>query len=243
MRAGLLILVAATLLPAAATGGEVETLARDLLVASQSYDAAAVTVALAKLRATEDQDEAGALALRVRAGLLLAELYRVQFEQIPIDQRQRRRPVGQQIDVAAEEALALVDRLPETSERERIRADLLATLMRSDYRARKHEQDLRQAIARALELDPDNPNALVTAAKPALFADPDQGGDAREAIRLLDRALEIDPELESGILLRAHAYDVLGESERALAEWRRALEINPECQPAHWRIESEDGIQ
>jgi tetratricopeptide (TPR) repeat protein len=220
-----------------AGGAELESARQELVAAARAYDAEAATAVLAGLRRPLEEETADGLALRVEAGLVVAEVLRVTYEQTPQGERAGRRLLGQRIDAAAEEALTLVDRLPETSERERMRADLLATLIRSDYRAQKHDDAFQAAVARARELDPDNPRALVTAAKPLLFADAAHGGDPAAALRLLDRALELAPGLESAVLLRALALDTVGDQQAALAAWRRALERNPLCRPARWRLE------
>jgi tetratricopeptide (TPR) repeat protein len=199
------------------------------------YDTEAAVGVLNDVRAARRSGEIrgdDAVGLHVRAALAAAELLRIEYEGTTEAEAAERRTLGQRIDVAADEGLDLVDDLPETSERERLRADLVATKIRSDYRAQKYEDDFSAAVARALELDPDNPRALVSAAKRALFAPPEHGGDPAEAVRLLDRALELDPDLESARLLRALAHEDLGETEAAAADWRRVLESNPDATPA-----------
>ncbi len=208
-------------------------LANDLEAAVRSWDVEAVTVVLSKLRsAPAGGGTPSRVELRVRAGLALAGLLRVEFEDTSKGERSARQLIGQRIDVAAGEALRLLADLPESSERYRIEADLLATMIRSDFRAKKYRKDLEAAVTRALELDENNALAWVTAAKPFLFAGPKHGGDLDEAVRLLGRALELAPGLESALLLRAHAYNELGETELAVADWSVALDKNPACAPA-----------
>jgi cytochrome c-type biogenesis protein CcmH/NrfG len=122
-----------------------------------------------------------------------------------------------------------------------MRADLLATMIRSDYRAKKYRGELNAAVERALELDPENPRALVSSAKPLVFAPVERGRDLDKAIRVMTRALELDADLESALLLRAHAYDVMGDTERATADWNRALDLNPECRPARLGLDRSSG--
>jgi len=227
-----LLLVALLSLPAHAE--DLTALSLQLHDAAKAYDAEKVALVLSRLRAAGDST--AAIRSRIEAGLTLAELLRITYEQTPAEQREQRRLLGQRIDVAAEEALALLDRLTESSERERLRADLLATLIRSSFRAKKHEGALKAAVAKALALDPDNPKALVTAAKPLLFAESSHGGDPEQALRLLDRALELDPDLEPARLLHAHALEILGDEAAARREWEQALVANPACQPARWRL-------
>jgi len=224
-----------------AAPGRVEQLELELERAAREWDveAAARVLAAATDISAADPDRQGRelLQLRVRAGLLVAELLRVELEQTPEPERAARRELGRRIDAAAEEALALLDRLTESSQAQRLRADLLATMIRSDFRAKKYEAALREAIDRALELDPDSPRAMVSAAKPLIFAPPERGRDLDRAVKLLDRALELAPELESARLLRAETFERAGRHDEALAEWRAVLAANPRCRPARCRLE------
>jgi tetratricopeptide (TPR) repeat protein len=225
-RVVLALLLAAGLPPRAA----VET---ELAAALRRYDAEAAVAALGRARDLDRAVPGPATALlRVRAALVAAELLRVQFEQAPPNETQQRAVLGQRIDAAAEEGLAVLQRVPPSSERYRMEADLLATMIRSTFRARTYEARFASAVAKALELDPRNARAHVTAAKPLVFAPPEHGRDLRAAVGTLTRALELDPTLEPALLLRALAYELLGEHEAALADWRAALAANPECTPA-----------
>jgi len=222
----------ATWLPAALCVASSKTsLETDLERAARAYDGSAAIRTLSHVRQQRAADPSLA-GLQVRAGLLAAELLRIELEGAAGQDRAQRRLSGQRIDAFAREALELLPELAETSERARIEADLLATMIRSDFRARRHEGALKAAAARALELDDQNPRAWVTAAKPYLFAKPEHGGDLREATRLLTKALGLEPNLESARLLRAHAFDRLGDEANARSDWRRALAANPECAPA-----------
>lgn len=218
---------------AAAAGEPAAGLASELSRALKTYDAEAATAVLSRARAAAGGGEDGPLLeLRVEAGLAVAELLRIEFEETPADERAVRTNLGQRIDAAAEEALGLIDDLPESSERYRMEADLVATMIRSDFRARKYRDRLEEATGRALDLDPDSARAWVTAAKPLVFAEAEHGGDLDEAVRLLDRALELEPGLEPALLLRALAYERRGDDAKAEADWRAALEANPHCEPA-----------
>jgi len=66
--------------------------------------------------------------------------------------------------------------------------------------------------------------------------DPPDGGDPEEALRLLNKALQIDPEMERAIVFRGIAYEKLGLPEKATAEFDRALEINPNSQLAQKKM-------
>ncbi len=232
-----MIAVLLTVMALAAPGGpadDVAGLKERLERARLHWDAAAATGILSTSR---ELDGSEARRLQVEAGLALASILRVEYEQTPEGEREARRVLGSRIDVAAEEALDLLDGLPESSERERIRADLLATMIRSDFRAQRYRDRLNAAIERALELDPGNPRALVSAAKPLVFAPEGQGRDLEAAVDRLDRALVVEPDLEAALLLRAEAFRRLGDAEAARADWRRALEVNPASQPARWALE------
>jgi hypothetical protein len=212
---------------------DLDRVTREVARAERRWDGDAAVAALTNARAlARSAPGPAAAALQIRAGLLTAELLRVRFERAaggPAGERER---LGQQIDAFAEEALALLVAQPESSERYRLEADLLATMIRSDFRAKKYEARFNAAVARARELDPANPRALVAAAKPFLFAPPGRGRDPARGIELLDRALALDRRLEAALLLRAFAREQLGDRVGAEADWRTALGFNPDCAPA-----------
>jgi len=233
--------VASLLLAAAPLGANetVEGAERAIALAAHRYDEAAALEALASARALAGHaPEARVRDLTVHAGLLAAELLRDRFEQTPSKDRTRDK-LGDRIDAIAQESLGMIGSLPESSERHRIEADLLATLIRSDFRAKKYEKRFRAAFGRALELDPKNPRAIVSSAKPFLFAPPGRGRDLKEGIQLLDRALELDPRLETALLLRARAREELGDRTGAKQDWRALLAMNPDCVPARRALENE----
>ena len=181
--------------------------------------------------------------LVARAALLVAELHRIDFEAMNTDDRSERRRLGTLIDDAADTGLESIEALPETSERLRLEADLLATKIRSDFRAKKYGKKMKAAAARALELDPSNARAIVSQAKPFLFAETRHGGDLNEAIQLLGEALAIESALESALLLRALAFDLLGETEASQKDLRAALAANPQCRPARERLHLGSAIE
>jgi hypothetical protein len=215
--------------PAADSPAGVE---RAIAAAARSWDAGAAVAALTRARTLQRAapSERTTRTL-VDADLLAAELLRVRYEGTPAGAVERD-TLGARIDAFAGEGLALLPSLPSTSERWRIEADLIATMMRSDFRARKYEARFRAAVAEARRLDPRNPRAIVSAAKPLLFAPPGHGRDLHAGIALLDQALALDPRLVQALLLRAYASDALGERDAAVADWRGALALDPECTPA-----------
>ncbi len=205
--------------------------------AQRSYDlgAATSTFEACGLEAPVATD-AGHRELLARAALLVAEMTRMVFESTPEAKRPERRALGVVIDEAADEGLESLKDLPETSERRRLEADLLATKIRSDFRGKKYGKKMKKAGARALELDPSNVLALVSRAKPFLFADSRHGGDLEEAIRILTQALTLEPGLESALLLRALAYEKLGRNEASRKDLETVLRANPQCRPALERL-------
>jgi tetratricopeptide (TPR) repeat protein len=231
----LLVQAGATLLAAIASAAAAETPAaveHDLAAAGRRWDADAAVAVLTRARTLRRAfPTPGTALLQVRAGLLAAELLRVRYEEAA-PATAGRETLGRRIDAFAGEALALLPALPESSERWRMEADLVATMIRSDFRATKYEARLRAAIAKARALDPANPRAIVSEAKPLLFAPPGHGRDYHAGIALLDRALALEPRLEAALLLRAFARDGLGERAAAEADWRAALALNPDCEPA-----------
>lgn len=219
--------------PALAT--DLSALEKRLTEAERTWDGEALEGVLNEAHAAptiDIIDREAAQQLRVRAALSLAELLRIDFEDVTEHEQTVRTGLGQRIDEIANGALEKLELLPESSEKNRMQADLLATMMRSDFRARKYRKEFDAAAARALELDDDNPFAWVTAAKPFLFAGPKRGGDLEEAVRYLDRALELAPGLESALLLRAHAYEKMGEDDLAAEDRETVLAKNPDCRPA-----------
>jgi tetratricopeptide (TPR) repeat protein len=212
---------------------DLDSLGHELEVASTSYDLELAESVFARVDDLDSQrSTAESLELCVRTALLVAELLRIEFEKLDRHERKERTAIGRRIDAAAGDALERIDGLPESSERWRMRADLVATQIRSDFRARKYRKEFESFSRRALELDEKNARAWVTAAKPFVFAGPTHGQDYEEAIRLLDRALELAPALEAALLLRGLAEERRGATDRALENWRAALRANPLCAPA-----------
>ena len=218
---------------------EIESLRALLDGAVRTYDAAAATEVLSRVRSVYRAGPTPELTeLHLRSSLAVAELLRVEMERVADGEPAARRTLGQRVDATAREGLELVPALSESSERWRMRADLIATLIRSDYRAKKHEKDFKDAVARALEIDDRNARAWVANAKPYLFAPQDRGQDLDEAVRLLTHALDLDPDLEAARLLRARAHDELGNTKAAETDWQAALDLNPDCKPARKALES-----
>lgn len=196
------------------------------------YDLAETESLVEELRA-----ERGVELTLAEALLNLAELHRIAFEALDESDRSERRAIGDQIDAAAEEGLGLLAELPESSHQQRLMADLFSVKIRSKYRAKRFRDDMERAAARAIELDPDNAAAYVSASKTYLFADEDHRGDLDRAIELLEAALKRDPDLEKAHLLLAYAWEQQGDADRAMKRLETILEKNPECRPARDALE------
>jgi len=202
-------------------------LAADVRQARQQYDLQVAEGALAEARATHPSDP-----IFVEAAALVAELQRMEFETAPESERDYRRDLGERIDASAEEGLTAIRRLDETSNLLRLRADLLATLIRSKFRGKKYLKQLNSAAERALELDPSNAMAWVSLAKPPAFRPGREDVDRQEALDYLGKALDIDPGLETALVLRGRVLSELGRLDEARADWKAALARNPDCRPA-----------
>ena len=185
------------------------------------------------LEAAERVREAATAPLtHADACLLVAELHRIEFENTPASDHVARRRSGELIDAAARDGLNALETLDSTSETLRLEADLLATLIRSKYRGKKYRKRMERVAREALALDAGNARALVSLAKPRLFAPGRDEADLEAGLELLAEALEIEPDLETAYLLKGRALEELGRAAEATTAWRRALEINPESQPA-----------
>ena len=209
-----------------------------LTQAERSYDVSGVESALSRLEAVAPADRSEEWqGFDARGRLLAAELRRIEFEQLPESAAKERRDVGKVIDAHAEAGLVAVALLPESSEAHRIKADLIGTMIRSNYRAGKMKGDMKSAIDAALRLDPANAKAMVSNAKMLVFNPQASEADFEQGIALLERALAIDGNLEAAALLQAHALEQLGDRAAAMAIWARCLQANPACKPARVALE------
>ena len=215
-----------------------EALEKSLSEVEMRYDATLAQEFVADVRAERERPPAPGLDSLLTRGLLaLAELYRIEFEAFDESERAKRRALGKKIDDAADEALAIVNVTDESSVQQRMLSDLLGVKIRSNYQAKKYRKRMERAAARALELDPDNAAAYVSASKSYLFADEGHRGDLNKAIELLETARELDPSNEKALLLLAHAHEQNGDTVQAKELFESALQNNPHCRPARDAIE------
>ncbi len=204
----------------------------------REYDLPAAEALMADLKAfaiESPSDDAWMTLARVT--LLVAELRRMEYETTEVDPREKRL-LGRTIDDAARIGHDALGKAPNISEKWRIKADLFGTMIRSKYKGNKYSGEMDRATERALELDPKNASAIVTGSKRALFAKPGQGGDVPAALKMLDRALEIDPDHERALIFRGMAYEKLGNDDLAEMDWKKALESNPHSRLAKDNLSS-----
>lgn len=207
-------------------------------VASRTYDLEAALEVSAErdTLVTNDPTPENRL-LAATADLLVAELYRIDFETTAEADRELRRALGEKIDTAAQRGLDRIDDLQESSENLRIRADLIATLIRSKFRGQKYRKSLNQAARRAIELDPGNASAWVSLAKPPTFKPGRDEADLQEALELLGEALTLDPNHEVARVMKGRILLEQGNPAAARAEWLAVLKRNPDCKPARNLLE------
>lgn len=230
------MLLLAILLGAASIHGE-ESLRTRYEWARDHYDLdAALSIQSQLSVALRDNAPADPVQLYVETCLLVAELYRIEFEEDDGQNRPELRRLGGLIDDAADQGLTALPLLPESSEKYRLEADLLGTKMRSKYQGKKHRKAMNTAINKARTLDPESARALITAAKPYLFGK-DRAENYTKAIELLDEALTHDPQNERAYLLRGIAYEQMEDIAMARKDWNAALTINPASRPAKAALE------
>jgi tetratricopeptide (TPR) repeat protein len=112
-------------------------------------------------------------------------------------------------------------------------------------------QRAREAFARALDLEDEDPEAARDAYRDALSLDPEladayvnlgrlvqEAGDPREAARLYHLALERNPGDAIVHFNLALAQEDLHAPERALAHYEKALAIDPDFADAHFNLAS-----
>lgn len=232
-----MFIVALALATVAASADPLDDLVAKVAEARRTYDLAAAGAALDEFESfsMETSSEEVRVAL-VRAALLVAELNRMDYEQGDLRPLEKRR-LGKVIDAAARKGHETLALMEETSEKYRMMADLWGTMIRSNYQGKKYAKKMDQAQEKAIELDPNNPNAHVTACKRKLFAKENRGGDLAKALEHLNRALELNPECEPALILRGIAHEKNDDLELAKKDWLRVIELNPTCRPAKDNLE------
>jgi tetratricopeptide (TPR) repeat protein len=216
-----------------------EDLERRYEDARRAYDLDAAKALLPDTLAyVETNDTTESRLLAGRTALMVAQIMRLNYEQELLDPR-KNRMMGRDIDDFAEHGHAVLEPVPDdVSEKWRIKADLWGTMIRSKYKGKRYGDNMKHAYERALELDPENVDALVTNSARPLFASPGQGGDVEKALEFLNRALELNPNHERALVFRGIAHEKLGNMDQSSEDLRRALEINPNSRIARENINS-----
>ncbi|HNR31678.1 MAG TPA: tetratricopeptide repeat protein [Candidatus Hydrogenedentes bacterium] len=237
MRLSVLLCLAACLTSLIADAAGLEDYRDRINALRLSYDAEGAEKLLPEVvRFAADHPDAEARELVARLGLLVAELLRYEHEKGDFKTSEKR-ALGDRIDEAARVAHEALDQLPETSEHLRMRADLWATMIRTNYQGKRFSRHMDNAAAAALAKGPDNPHAYVTASKRLVFAERKHGGDIDKGMAMLDKALALDPACESALVIRGLAHEEKGDLDKAREDWRRVLEINPACRPAQEHLD------
>jgi tetratricopeptide (TPR) repeat protein len=134
---------------------------------------------------------------------------------------------------AAEEGLAAAEKAttldPSSSEAHRLRSDLAAMLIAlapdgvAKYGARTSVE-----AQNALELDPNNANALSSRSLGYFYTPEQYGGDKDKAFELLKKAVQLVPAYDTPHLLLAQLYNASDRKEDAVREINEAVRLNPE---------------
>lgn len=210
--------------------------AADLAEAARTYNLQKAQALAHSLEPTGDLES---ILLRANARLLIAELMRIEFEQLPEGAARQRRALGKDIDATVDGGLSLVNALPDNSDKYRMKADLIGAKIRSPFRAGKYKDEMNQAVAEALHHDPNNARAHVSNAKTWILRPSATREELRRGLVCLDTALGLDNTLEQAWLLRAYALEKLGETDKAAALWKQCLDRNPDCAPARDALEKQ----
>ncbi len=220
----------------AACAGQSEALAElraNIEKARIEYDAKfgeSLIPAAQALISANPSDAAAQFALADLA-VVIAEMMRMDYENNDTMEMRDKRLLGRHADEIAEIGLSTLRAMPDSSEKFRMMADLYATMIRSKFQGKKYSNNMDDSARKALELDPGNANAYVTACKRMLFAKPRYGGDVGAALAMLDRAIELDPKNVRAHIFRGLAWEKLGELDKAVKDWEEALALDPKCAP------------
>jgi tetratricopeptide (TPR) repeat protein len=129
-------------------------------------------------------------------------------------------PLAPEMQQATTEVLALIRKLePEIM----VAASFMRWSKAAGLLMRMKNQEAEVELNAALEYDPKNAFALCSLAYLAGFQ-----GDARGALALSQRAIEINPGLPEALLEMGNAYEALGEHDHAREAWEKARKIVPD---------------
>jgi len=168
--------------------------------------------------------------------VMAATMLRYEYEK-PDKSNPEKRRLGREIDDVAAIGFNALGGLPDESEKHRMTADLLTMKMRTKFKGNKHHDEMEEQINKALVRDPENPKALLAQSRRKLFADVEHGGDFPAGLKIINKAIELDPTDESAYILRGAAFEREEMKAEAIADFERALEINPHATPAQEALE------
>jgi tetratricopeptide (TPR) repeat protein len=137
---------------------------------------------------------------------------------------------------AAQDGVAAAERAvklnPESSEAHRLNGELLGQLIPHVFAGgMRYGAHSTAEIEKAIQLDPQNPNAYVARGLNYYFAPKAFGGDKDEAIEMFQKALATDPVSDPAATAHiwlAKIYHSLGKSKEASSEINEALKVNPD---------------
>lgn len=134
---------------------------------------------------------------------------------------------------AAEEGLAAAEKAaaldPNSSEAHRLQSDLAAMLIRySPDGVAKYGSRSSVEAQKALELDPNNVNALISRSLGYFYTPEQYGGSKEKAFELLKKAVQLVPKFDTPHLFLAQLYAASEHKEEAVREIGEAVRLNPE---------------
>lgn len=111
-------------------------------------------------------------------------------------------------------------------------------LLARAYQATQRYPQARDAFAEALRLAPTEPNLIIEFAEAIAMASPDRSL-AGEPTRLIERALELDPDNQRGMWMRGVAARQQGDYAGAVHWWSQLLQRLPAEAPVRAAIEEQ----
>jgi tetratricopeptide (TPR) repeat protein len=132
--------------------------------------------------------------------------------------------------IAAAERAAKVN--PASSEAHRLTGELLGQLIPHVFAGgMRHGAHSTAEIEKAIQLDPQNPNAYVARGNDYFFTPKAFGGDTNKAIEMFKKAIAADPASDAAATAHiwlAKTYQSVGKSDDAASEINEALKMNPD---------------
>ena len=217
---------------------ELSELTRQFGQAEKQYDLAQARTLVEVQRSTVDRSTPLPHLQVYAASLLLrAHLAELGSEQIPESDSAEREALRREAFESAQESLARLGGMPETPEIVRMRADCYAVLAKCAPLTDTQQAEWTAAVTRALDIGGSNPRVHVAAARLALYQEKPE-----EALEHVERALVLNPVLESAMLLRAKSHELAGRPDEARAAWQRLLTHNPAASYASFRLNQQAAL-